>query len=48
MFISDYDKGLLEADIVLGEHCLRAYCCKHLESNLKDKFGAKARLLALF
>ncbi len=48
VFISDRDKGLLEADAVLGERCLRAYCCKHLESNLKDKFGAKEGLPALF
>jgi hypothetical protein len=48
VFISDRDKGLTEADAVLGEHCLRAYCCKHLEGNLKDKFGAKAGLPALF
>jgi transposase-like protein len=36
MFISDCDKGLLEADVMLGERCLRAYCCKHLKGNLKD------------
>jgi transposase-like protein len=48
VFVSDRDKGLLEADAVLGEHCLRAYCCKHLEGNLKDQFGAKAGLPALF
>jgi len=38
----------MEADTVLGEHCLRAYCCKYLEGNLKDKFGAKAGLPAMF
>lgn len=48
VFISDRDKGLLKADAVLGERCLRAYCCKHLECNLKDQFGAKAGLPALF
>jgi hypothetical protein len=48
VFISDRDKGLQEADVVLGEKCLRAYCCKHIEGNLKDKFGGKAGLPALF
>jgi len=48
VFISDRDKGLQEADAVLGRNCLRAYCCRHIEGNLKDKFGGKAGLLALF
>jgi hypothetical protein len=48
VFISDHDKGLQEADVVLGENCLRAYCCRHIKGNLKDKFGGKAGLLALF
>jgi transposase-like protein len=48
VFISDRDKGLQEADAVLGERCLRAYCCKHIEGNLKDKFGGKAGLPVLF
>ena len=48
MFVSDRDKGLLEADVVLGERCVHAYYYKHLEGNLKDKFGAKAGLPALF
>lgn len=48
MFILDCDKGLVEADAVLGEHCICAYCCKYLEGNLKDKFGAKEGLPALF
>jgi hypothetical protein len=48
VFILDRNKGLIEADVVLGEYCLRAYCCKHLEGNLKDKFVAKVGLPALF
>ena len=48
MFISDHDKGLLEVDIVLGQHCIRAYYYKHLEGNLKDQFGSKGGLPALF
>lgn len=47
MFISDRDKGLQEADVV-GKNCLHAYCCRHIESNLKDKFGGKAGLPSLF
>ena len=48
VFISDCDKGLVEANAVLSEHCICAYCCKHFEGNLKDKFSAKEGLLALF
>jgi hypothetical protein len=48
VFISDRDKGLQEADKVLGDNLLRAYCCKHIEGNLKDKFGGKGGLPALF
>jgi transposase-like protein len=48
VFISDRDKGLVEADVLLGENCIRAYCCKHIEGNLKDAFGAKDGLMALF
>ena len=48
VFILDCDKGLVEADAVLGEHCICAYCCKYLEGNLKDKFAAKEGLPALF
>jgi transposase-like protein len=48
VFISDRDKGLQEADAVLGDNLLRAYCCKHIEGNLKDKFGGKEGLPALF
>lgn len=48
VFISDCDKGLVEADVVLGENCVRAYYCKHIEGNLKDAFSAKDGLMALF
>jgi transposase-like protein len=48
VFISDRDKGLVEADVLLGENCVRAYCCKHIEGNLKDTYGAKDGLMALF
>ena len=48
MFISNRDKGLVEADTILGPNCVRAYCCKHIEGNLKDAFGAKDGLIALF
>jgi hypothetical protein len=48
VFIPDCDKGLQEANKVLGENCLRAYCCRHIKGNLKDKFGGKVGLLALF
>src|SRR5271170_1114144 len=48
VFVLDWDKGLLEADAVLGNNCICAFCCKHLEGNLKDKCGAKDGLLALF
>ena len=47
MFISGRNKGLQEVDAVLGERCLRAYSCKHIECNLKDKFGGKAGLPVL-
>jgi hypothetical protein len=48
VFILDYDKGLIEADVVLGDNYVRAYYCKHIEGNLKDGFGAKGGLMALF
>ena len=48
VFISDHDKGLVEADVLLGENCIRAYCSKHIEGNLKDAFGTKDGLMALF
>jgi hypothetical protein len=48
VFMSNRDKGLTEADAVLGERCIRAYCCKHIEGNFKDAFGAKDGLCALF
>ena len=34
--------------MVLGDNLLRAYCCKHIEGNLKDKFGGKEGLPVLF
>lgn len=48
VFISDRDKGLVEADVLLRENCVRAYCCKHIEGNLKDAYRAKDGLMALF
>jgi hypothetical protein len=48
VFISDRDKGLVESDVLLRENCVRAYCCKHIERNLKDTYGAKDGLMALF
>jgi transposase-like protein len=48
VFISDRDKGLVKANVLLGENCVRAYCCKHIEGNLKDAYGAKDGLMALF
>jgi hypothetical protein len=48
VLISDRDKGLLEADLVLGNNIARAWCCRHIESNLRDKAGGKDGLLALF
>jgi len=46
--MSDRDKGLTEANAMLGERCIQAYCCKHIEGNFKDTFGAKDGLCALF
>ena len=37
--ISDQDKGLLEAEEVLGTLVIRAHCCWHLKENFKEKFG---------
>ena len=34
--------------MVLGDNLLCAYYCKYIEGNLKDKFGRKESLLALF
>jgi hypothetical protein len=48
MFISDRDKGLVEADVILGGNYIHAYYCKHIEGNLKDACGAKDGLMALF
>ena len=48
MFILDRDKGLVKANVVLSENCVQAYCCKHIKGNLKDAFGAKDGLIALF
>jgi hypothetical protein len=38
----------VEADVVLGERYIYAYCYKHLEGNLKEKFGSKGGLPKLF
>lgn len=38
VFISDRDKGLLEADEVLGPKILHSYCCQHLRNNFIEKF----------
>ena len=38
VFISDRDKGLLEADEVLGPLVLRSYCCRHLRNNFVEKY----------
>jgi hypothetical protein len=48
VFILDYDKGLLEADVVLGERYIRAYYCKHLEGNFKSLYEAKGSFVELF
>lgn len=48
VLVSDRDKGLAEADSVLGPNVIRGYCCKHIESNIRDKFSAKEGLLKLF
>jgi hypothetical protein len=37
--ISDRDKGLKEAEHLLGPLVKRAYCCHHLKGNFTDKFG---------
>ena len=37
--ISDCDKGLLAADIVMGNHVTRAICCFHLSQNFKQFRG---------
>ena len=39
VLISDRDKGLLEADTVLGPEILRAICCKHLCVNFSAVYG---------
>jgi hypothetical protein len=39
VLISDRDKGLIEADKVLGDQVQRAFCCRHLKENFIDKFG---------
>lgn len=37
--ISDRDKGLMEAETVLGTRVVRAFCCHHLKENFTAKFG---------
>jgi len=37
--ISDRDKGLLEAEEVLGPQVTRAFCCHHLKGNFTDRYG---------
>ena len=37
--VSDRDKGLLEAEQVLGNRVTRAYCCRHLKENFTKHFG---------
>lgn len=39
VLVSDRDKGLLQADEVLGPHVVRGICCKHLCANFTDKYG---------
>jgi len=56
--ISDRDKGLLEAEEVLGTLIIRAHCCWHLKENFTEKFGrglasafwkaARSRIVILF
>lgn len=38
-FVSDRDKGLLEAEAVLGPRMVTAWCCYHLKTNFTEKFG---------
>jgi hypothetical protein len=44
--VSNRDKGLLEAEQVLGNRVIRAYCCRHLKENFVKQFGQS--LSALF
>ena len=46
VLISDRDKGLLEADAVLGPLVVRAICCRHLRENFVERF--KSPLAELF
>jgi hypothetical protein len=56
--VSDRDKGLLEAEEVLGILVTQAYCCWHLKENFTEKLGcslvpafwkaARLRTVALF
>ena len=48
MFILDYNKGLVETNVLLGKNCIQAYYCKYIKGNLKDAFGTKDSLIALF
>jgi hypothetical protein len=38
-FVSDRDKGLLEAERVLGPHVVVAWCCHHLKDNFCKAHG---------
>lgn len=37
-FISDRDKGLMEAEEVLGPVVVRALCCRHLKENFVERY----------
>jgi hypothetical protein len=37
--VSDRDKGLTEAERVLGVLVVVAWCCHHLKENFTEKFG---------
>lgn len=37
--ISDRDKGLIEAEVVLGGRVVVAWCCHHLKENFTERFG---------
>jgi transposase-like protein len=45
VFISDREKGLMEADELLGQRIARAICCKHLQENLIYKYGGALKSL---
>jgi hypothetical protein len=37
--ISDRDKGLIEAEAILGSRITPAWCCHHIKENFTTKFG---------